>query len=155
MEYNALNIQRLFIKSFEKYINDGYVRILTEINLYDSQNLDSIRIQLKDEEIGREFSFRFQTYNGYDKAFIAEFVWFSIDSKDSLTRLNLGVYWQLKKGKQYRITSLINQVKGSSFEERLRNYFEMVKDTLENDLKSVVEGKEWIEINYDPRDDYL
>jgi|GEM_PF-2851281 len=150
MKYNSLNIQNIFIKSFAKYINEGYTKVITEINLDTSQNLDSIRIQLKNDKIDREFSFRFQVYNGYDKAFIAEFVWFSMDKENSNNRLKLNDYWRRVKGDEKHIpASLTYQDNEDTFEERLKNYFEIVIDTLENDLKTVVEGKEWIDLPFD------
>ena len=150
MKYDSLNIQKLFLKSFDKYIEKGYVKVLTEVNFYDSKDLDSIRIQLKNEKINREFSFRFQTYNGYDKAFIAELVWFSIDKEGCDNRLRINDYWRRIKGDDNHIPFSLKSIENSNtLEMRLLDYFDIIKMTLDKELKSVVDGNEWIDLPFD------
>jgi len=36
----------------------------------------------------------------------------------------------------------------------LEKYFDLIITEFNGDLKPVIEGKSWIKIDYDPRDDY-
>jgi hypothetical protein len=142
------------MQSFEKYVRKRFIRMKIDIDFTETQELVFMKLQLKNDSLNRTFIFKFRVYGGLSNNEIAEFVQFSIDNEIG-DHILFEHFWRLQKGKEYRIVSLINQVQGDTFEERLNNYFEIVKETLENDLKAVVEGKEWIDLRYDPRDDYI
>ena len=144
-----LNVQSIFLESFYEYIKKGYSKMSVKV---DFENItESCIIELKNSKIDRVLFFNFQLYSGPDKAFVAEFVRFWIDKEDNAgTSLLLRDYWRRIKGNEEHIpASLVHQGKGDIFEERLKNYFKIVKDTLENDLKAVVKGKEWIDLPFD------
>jgi hypothetical protein len=157
MYYNLFNIPQIFAESFDVYIKHGFTEMSVKFDL--EPTTEDCMIDVVNKKNDRNLHFRFQTYNGPSRAFVSELVWFSIDNiltinKSYYPSILLYEYWKRMKGNEYRIVSLINQVKGDTFAERLKNYFDIVKDTLENDLKEVVEGKKWIDLHYDPRDDY-
>ena len=154
MCYNPIDIQKIFIDSFIKYIEKKNVKMTVNVDFMEDQGFSFMEIQLKNDLIHRVLILRFRIYAGLLNNIIAELVQFLVEDENN-NHIYLENYWKLKKGNKYRIVSLINQVEGVTFEERLKNYFEIVKDTLENELKSVVEGKEWIDLNYDLRDDYV
>jgi hypothetical protein len=148
MDNKLLLLQSAFMESFGNYIGCGYNQLSIDAKLDNDGKLDSIIIQLINKPIDRTLFFRFQTYNGPKREIVSEFVWFSIDSNEE-NDLSLERYWRQKKGEKNCIVSLADQVAGDTLKERATNYFKIVKATLDNDLKQVLEGTAWIDTPFD------
>ena len=110
------------------------------------QYKQAIEISLLDIHINRKLRFMYQPFNG------REYTTFTIYKIDVFSFIALDSYFKFNKDGvscPWKSFLSMGDVPGESFEEKVNTYFAFVAKLLKENLRLVIEGKEWIELPTD------
>ena len=123
----------------------GYQIQIQEDDYTQPPYKQSIKIKLFKESINRTIFFMYQPHNG------EEYAVFSITGEPLYSTIYINSYIKFHKERFPNIWNILGMKNspGNTFEQKVENYFDLIEKILQNNLKGVIEGKEWISLPMD------